>query len=196
MKRLFLSLALILTTVAFAHAGEPMSVVQTTWFEATTGSNAGQNYNVWTNFWPGDGAIGGYVYAQAMNPSYSQVYGGIALRKGIIELGAGLGTEHVTGADWELRKSVYGIVAIDRLSSATWFEQSTAGGWWLLSQNMYAFVPQRFEAGYRLQRYLGGGPMVRGTATLGGLVLQPSASLLFDGDDLNPILGLSASYKF
>lgn len=198
-----LLLALCLVTVSSASLAEqlipttprPTTTIATIWNEYQTTDGGLNNANAWANVWLGDGKVGFYVYTQTAQPSFSQVYGGLAGRafNGSLEGGVGLGSENVDG-HIGLRRSAYVIAVRGRFSAANWYESSKYCGWWMLSQNMFAVTPA-FEAGYRMQRYLGGGPMVRYTATVKRLTFQPYAVALFDGDRVNPIIAMSLTFK-
>lgn len=187
------------TTIAAAEQvvtveSHPTQTIVSAWHEFQVSDGGLHNVNAWINVWPGGGRFGIYGYTQAAQPGYSQVYGGLAGRVGVLEGGAGLGLENANG-DFGLRHSLYLIVSRGRLTSANWCENSHQSSWWLLSVNTYSVVPDRFEVGYRLQRYVGGGPMVRYTVQLKRLTAQPYLAALYDGDQLNPFVGLSLTYK-
>lgn len=199
MKPLFAVLfALTVITPALADASqivmvEPTKIVGSAWVEFMPNDGGAVNGNAWVNVWPSNKSVGMYAYTQVAE-AYTQLYGGLAVRKGLVELGAGIGVENADG-DIGLRKSVYGVFVRGAFSSANWYEHSKAGGSWLLSQNLYGLTPGRFEAGMRFQRYLGGGPMARMTfPSVGRITTQVHASALFDGDNVNPILGLNLNF--
>ena len=189
---------LMFASAAIAQTTEtihPTTSIVSVWNEYQTTDGGLDNFNVWANVWPSDGKFGFYLYTQGAQPSFTQTYGGPAVRMfdGQFELGAGLGVENVDG-NVGLRRSVYGIVTHQKFSSANWYESSRNSGWWFLTQDMYSVTPT-LEAGYRLQRFLGGGPMVRYTATFKNWAFQPYGAALYDGDRLNPILGFSMTHK-
>lgn len=198
MKRLFAVLfALTVITPALTHASqivmvEPTKITGSTWHEFT---NLNYNGNAWVNVWPSNKSVGMYAYLQAAD-GYTQSYGGLAVRSGPIEFGAGLGVENADG-HVGARTSFYGILTRGKFQSATWFEHSNAGGSWALSNNLYAFAinPGTFEIGMRFQKSLGGGPMVRATfPNLGRFQPQLYESVMFDGDYINIVVGGAVNF--
>lgn len=168
-----------------------MKIVGSTWHEYVTSDGGAYNGNVWVNVWPEDKLFGGYGYVQYA-PNYTQMYGGGAVHRGAIEAGVGIGVENSDGSV-QMRNSAYGILTIGAFNSANWIEHSKQGGTWALSQDMYT-INDNVEAGFRLQRFLGGGPMVRLTQHVSRYTLQQYLALMYDGDGLNPALGVTLNF--
>jgi hypothetical protein len=199
MKRLIgLLFALVVVTPATVSASqivmiEPTKIVGSTWVEFMPNDGGAAKGNAWVNVWPSDKSVGLYTYTQIAD-AYTQMYGGLAVRKGLVEVGVGLGVENIAG-EVGLRKSVYAIATAGRFQSANWFEQSNQGGSWGLSQNLYAVDPGLLDLGFRFQRYLGGGPMARMTIpNVGRFQPQLYVAALYDGDGFNPIVGLNVNF--